>query len=91
MPRGHDMSKAHKGVSFDPRTVALMTEFFGPHVCVECRRPAERWVKRKFLCHACARTSKDREQEAVVIHETRDNRPNGSKQRQRVTSVLGLL
>ena len=68
-------------LSLDPRTLVLMQEFFGSHVCCVCKRPAERYLKHKFLCHRCNRTKQ--EQETVVAHEVRDCRP-GANMRRRV-------
>lgn len=44
-------------VGLDMRTRLAMEQFFGGNTCVDCGAPAERYVGRRFRCHACLRDS----------------------------------
>lgn len=45
--------REQKTSGLDPRTIELIKEFYGGHVCTDCGAPAQRFTVGKFYCADC--------------------------------------
>lgn len=65
-------------MTFDPRTKALIEEFFSDKVCCKCGERAERMLAKQFYCaeHLPGQYSR---KVPVEIHEATDPKPKSAR------------